>query len=902
MACLFDEVEKVAESLANSDSEYDNSDAAVLKDLIGSIGDFKSKVAGYKATDGQKAVIHSGGALGADHAFGALGSNYGVDTNHYYYGEAGKPTYGTHPITQLEYVQGMIMVNKAAKLLNKTPGSVMPLLARNWMQVRNADVVVAVSSFELDSKGNNTSKVEGGTGWAVAMAEIIDKPVLLYNMPDGLWYESGTDSATGKRVFTAVKGTPKLPEGTKDIAGIGTRSVEYEYGKGTEGIAIEKRSAAFGAIEKFIAANFGDKIGDDTTVVVLAGSKEKKVDKYGERDTVYISEVPGLKTYSSEKTGLDMDSADDRGVIERMFNTSKLSDAMRMFLSDIKGKAVMYTDFNSKHSWLYRLVQDTANSSAITATVVSDHMKSMLKVFSEITYENNIVRNGKDRLYHRVNEDGSLSELNAEDVKKVSKGIYAMRGDRPAEGFGNPFVTRTNLVSGDDTIFVGSNDKVSYEYFMWLTDDNYKYPEGTSEATKNVLDKRKKWVRNNAKLKELAEDTVDIYIQYSGTGRGESVNHVKALIAAARVLVKGADYGKADKNVVSTPIAVDDILTDTTRMAKEEGSSVVKFDAVERILYVIPLIKEIRKATGVRFDKADITYLQVSKYLFENMKWILSGSMQIPTAEQADRSKVKGMYDVLTNTITIPSNVEDVAMVQNAVDTAFRIAAKDAGGIGMLDTIKNLPVSKEINSFITALIRQKQYNHSHKLGKLTRETVLHELVHAITENGFTTTTGKLTKEGIALESIRKAVTPLLMKNKVLAEEVTYWQTDLREFVSEAISNPVLARELAKMGVKNKKNVSNVLQSILDIISGMFGVHKDTVHDAIMYQLGEMVLEQKLSADLANMLQNGATSLKEATKERSSIISNTKDRDGQALSDVEAAIRMSEENKEKGIRC
>lgn len=157
--------------------------------------------------------MHSGGATGADNAWGVIGEKFGLDTNnihHYYYGN--RTPHGNHPITLEEYNEGVKAVAKANETLQRNNySSYMNLLARNWMQVKNADAVYAIAQNIRDN-----DKVDGGTGWAAQMAIDSRKPLFVYSQKEKKWYKwmQGT--------FKAISYIPKL---TKNFAGIGTRSL-----------------------------------------------------------------------------------------------------------------------------------------------------------------------------------------------------------------------------------------------------------------------------------------------------------------------------------------------------------------------------------------------------------------------------------------------------------------------------------------------------------------------------------------------------------------------------------------------------------------------------------------------------------------------------------------------------
>ena len=156
-------------------------------------------------------VNHSGGAVGSDTYWGVIGARYGVISYHYWHGK--KTPNGNVEISLQEYEEGEDRVRKANETLHRRPERFMNLLARNWMQVKNAEEVFAVGRFK-------NKMVDGGTGWAVQMAIDCGKPVNFYDQEKCVWGRHA--DGRWERVDTPVL--------TVDFAGIGTRHLN-ENGK-----------------------------------------------------------------------------------------------------------------------------------------------------------------------------------------------------------------------------------------------------------------------------------------------------------------------------------------------------------------------------------------------------------------------------------------------------------------------------------------------------------------------------------------------------------------------------------------------------------------------------------------------------------------------------------------------
>jgi predicted NAD-dependent protein-ADP-ribosyltransferase YbiA (DUF1768 family) len=153
---------------------------------------------------------HSGGAIGADSAWGDIGAEYGVKSNHYYKDKTPK---GNTPITQAQFIEGVEKAKQAASDLGRTWSNkpfVQGLLSRNWQQVKNADAIFAIGTIA-------GKYVNGGTGYAVAMAVREGKPIYVFDQVRNGWFQKTKTGSTWEKIDTPVL--------TPNFAGIGTRGI-----------------------------------------------------------------------------------------------------------------------------------------------------------------------------------------------------------------------------------------------------------------------------------------------------------------------------------------------------------------------------------------------------------------------------------------------------------------------------------------------------------------------------------------------------------------------------------------------------------------------------------------------------------------------------------------------------
>lgn len=173
-------------------------------------------------------TCHSGGALGADTEWEIGGVPFGVKTRAYSYKTPKHQSPNKVEISEDDYNQGVIEVNKANKFLNRYGiNKYMNLLARNWAQVKYSKQIFAIGTIvDPGKKGGkgyyNRGKfeiVDGGTGYAVMMGINNDRQVFVFDQLKDAWFRWSYNSMS----FIQLSDVPKITE--QDFAGIGTREI-----------------------------------------------------------------------------------------------------------------------------------------------------------------------------------------------------------------------------------------------------------------------------------------------------------------------------------------------------------------------------------------------------------------------------------------------------------------------------------------------------------------------------------------------------------------------------------------------------------------------------------------------------------------------------------------------------
>jgi hypothetical protein len=124
-------------------------------------------------------------------------------------------------LSPAELAEGLTHVSKANKLLKRrVPHSnkyVLNLLCRNWFQVKNSTVVFAAALLNQE-----THLVEGGTGWAIAMAMQNEKSIYVFDMKTNKWFHHNGNWIQIEHPFEQGG---KFPD---NFAGIGSRDLTTE--------------------------------------------------------------------------------------------------------------------------------------------------------------------------------------------------------------------------------------------------------------------------------------------------------------------------------------------------------------------------------------------------------------------------------------------------------------------------------------------------------------------------------------------------------------------------------------------------------------------------------------------------------------------------------------------------
>jgi hypothetical protein len=159
-----------------------------------------------------EATLFSGGARGAEEAFGAAAARHGVsEVNYTFDGHHIQRTAGARKLSPQELAKGDVSMGEVSKRLHRdysTRPWMRQILQSIWHQVNSGYQVFVVGEILEDGT------VKGGTGWAAELAKMFNRPLHVFDQEKGHWFTWRND--------TWVEEIPVISRNT--FCGTGTRT------------------------------------------------------------------------------------------------------------------------------------------------------------------------------------------------------------------------------------------------------------------------------------------------------------------------------------------------------------------------------------------------------------------------------------------------------------------------------------------------------------------------------------------------------------------------------------------------------------------------------------------------------------------------------------------------------
>ena len=137
-------------------------------------------------------ILFSGGAPGAEAAFGACAEQHGVEeVNFTFDGHRIERHRGVRMLNHEELLGGDVSLEYVSRLMHRryTEGPTLrKILQTVWYQVNNGQEIYVVGSVLEDGT------VKGGTGWGAEFAKLCNKPLCVFDQERDRWFRwSGDD-------------------------------------------------------------------------------------------------------------------------------------------------------------------------------------------------------------------------------------------------------------------------------------------------------------------------------------------------------------------------------------------------------------------------------------------------------------------------------------------------------------------------------------------------------------------------------------------------------------------------------------------------------------------------------------------------------------------------------------
>jgi len=162
-------------------------------------------------------ILFSGGAPGAEAAFGAAAEKRGIDeVNFTFDGHEIARRRGVRVLNHEELQAGDVSLTYVARLLNRRYTD-SPLIRRVlqtlWYQVNNGQEIYVIGTILDDGT------VRGGTGWGAEFAKLCNKPLYVFDQEKDGWFSWSGDAWTAMDA-----GAPAVTH--PHFTGTGTRSLQ----------------------------------------------------------------------------------------------------------------------------------------------------------------------------------------------------------------------------------------------------------------------------------------------------------------------------------------------------------------------------------------------------------------------------------------------------------------------------------------------------------------------------------------------------------------------------------------------------------------------------------------------------------------------------------------------------
>ena len=170
-------------------------------------------------------ILFSGGAPGAEAAFGACAERYGIEeVNFTFAGHKIDRQRGVRVLNHEELLAGDVSLEYVSRLMHRRYAegpTIRKVLQSLWYQLNNGQEIYVIGSVQEDAT------VRGGTGWGAEFAKLCNKPLYVFDQDKDAWLtwtgEAWMPSGSDQPIITHphITGT-----GTRTLRENGARAIE----------------------------------------------------------------------------------------------------------------------------------------------------------------------------------------------------------------------------------------------------------------------------------------------------------------------------------------------------------------------------------------------------------------------------------------------------------------------------------------------------------------------------------------------------------------------------------------------------------------------------------------------------------------------------------------------------
>ena len=171
-------------------------------------------------------ILFSGGAPGAESAFGACAEKHGVEeVNFTFDGHNIERHRGVRMLNHEELLTGDVSLDYVSRLMNRRytdRPTLRKILQTLWYQVNNGQEIYVIGAILEDLT------VKGGTGWGAEFAKLCNKPLFVFDQDRDRWFRwTGDDwQPLGGSELPVITHPHFTGTGTRHLGDNGKRAID----------------------------------------------------------------------------------------------------------------------------------------------------------------------------------------------------------------------------------------------------------------------------------------------------------------------------------------------------------------------------------------------------------------------------------------------------------------------------------------------------------------------------------------------------------------------------------------------------------------------------------------------------------------------------------------------------